>query len=267
MQFEEYFPNSKKLALFAVTNVLFKTYFKLNTLPLCNKLINAIEGQPNSQSKSAMEIAIMTHLSFFPVADVVTYKYHIGRLKMFEDRYDEARECLRFALLYTPRSQLKDKQLILISLVPVEMCLGVMPTELIATTYGLHQYVVIGQAAAKGDIRTFETVMRDNQVTFIRLGVYLVLEQVKLIAYRSLFKRVYVLTSMTRLRLQLFEAAFNWLGEDIDLDEIECIISNLIYQGKIKGYISHEKRTLIISKADPFPMSAIVKKYKFHSLL
>jgi len=27
----------------------------------------------------------------FPTSDIVTYKYYLGRLKMFEDKYDEAR--------------------------------------------------------------------------------------------------------------------------------------------------------------------------------
>lgn len=54
-------------------------------------------------------------------------------------------------------------------------------------------------------------------------------------------------------------SAMQWMDEDVDLDEVECILSNLIYQGKIKGYISHEKRTLIISKADPFPREGVIK--------
>lgn len=238
-----------------MTNVLFKIYFKLNTLPLCNKLINAIEGQPGAMRKSPMEQAIVANLKLFPVADVVTYKFYIGRLKMFEDRYEDARECLRFAYRHTPRSQIKNKQLILTSLVPVEMCLGVMPSKLVGSIYGLHAYVAIANAAVLGDIKSFEEIMQANQVSLIRLGVYLVLEQVKTIVYRSLLKRVYTLTSQTRLRLSLFKEAMNWLGENIDMDEVECVIANLIYQGKIKGYISHEKRTLIISKTDPFPLN------------
>ena len=50
------------------------------------------------------------------------------------------------------------------------------------------------------------------------------------------------------------------MGEILDMDEIECIVANLIFQGKIKGYLSHERQTLIVSKADPFPSSAIVKR-------
>ena len=74
-------PNSRKLAIFSVTNVLFKTYFLLNTLQLCGKLINIVEGPGG----------IMDNLRLFPVSEVVIYKYYIGRLKMFEDKYEEAR--------------------------------------------------------------------------------------------------------------------------------------------------------------------------------
>lgn len=76
-------PDSKKLALFAVTNVLFKIYFKLNTLQLCSKLINVVERPGPSCATDQFQ--------YFPVSDVVAYKYYVGRLKMFEDRYEEAR--------------------------------------------------------------------------------------------------------------------------------------------------------------------------------
>ena len=60
---------------------MFKIYFKANTLQLCGKLINVVEGPGGT----------MSNLRVFPVCDVVMYKYYIGRLKMFEDRYEEAR--------------------------------------------------------------------------------------------------------------------------------------------------------------------------------
>lgn len=74
---------SKKLAILAITNTLFKIYFKLNTLQLCGKLINVVE-RPGPG-------CALDHLHLFPLSDVVTYKYYIGKLKMFEDRYEEAR--------------------------------------------------------------------------------------------------------------------------------------------------------------------------------
>jgi len=39
----------------------------------------------------------------------------------------------------------------------------------------------------------------------------------------------------------------------MDLDEVECIVTNLIFEGKIKGYISHQHKKLVVSKQNTFP--------------
>ena len=111
-------PSSKKLAIFAVTNVLFKIYFKVNTLQLCGKLINVVEGPGG----------IMENLQLFPVSDVVMYKYYIGRLKMFEDKYEEARcvecECLLMVFSMIISSSLISTSLpnILYTIFPLHHC-------------------------------------------------------------------------------------------------------------------------------------------------
>lgn len=140
------------------------------------------------------------------------------------------------------------------------MCLGVMPKDQIATVYGLHELVAMGKAAIKGDIKTFEYLLERHQSSFVRIGVYLVLEQVKTIVYRNLFKRMALITDNSRLNLHVVDLVMRWLHETVDLDEIECILANLVYQNKVKGYISHKMRMLVISKTDPFPTGAVVKK-------
>ena len=39
----------------------------------------------------------------------------------------------------------------------------------------------------------------------------------------------------------------------LDLDEVECVLANMIYKKLIKGYISHEKRKVVFSQKDTFP--------------
>jgi hypothetical protein len=46
--------------------------------------------------------------------------------------------------------------------------------------------------------------------------------------------------------------------EDIDLDETQCIIANLIFENKIKGYISNSHNKLVISKQNAFPSLAAI---------
>eukprot|EP01041_Mallomonas_annulata_P009576 gene9576-19901_t len=187
-------PNSKRLAIFAVTNVLFKIYFKLNTLQLCGKLINVVE-----------RTGFIESLEYFPVSDVVTYKYYIGRLKMLEDRFEEARESLSFALQYTPLSEIRNRQRILISLAPVQMCLGIMPSRMFETKYKLAVLSNLGEAVVRGDLKSFENIMKTNQRSFIRMGIFLVLEQVKVLVYRNLFKRVFLIKNTAHLWLGIFE--------------------------------------------------------------
>ena len=51
----------------------------------------------------------------------------------------------------------------------------------------------------------------------------------------------------------LFQAALQWQGQQSDIDEVECLVANLIARGLVKGYISHSQRTVVLSKVQAFP--------------
>jgi len=255
---------SKKVALFAVTCVLFKIYFKVNTLQLCSKLINVID-------QNAFKDSQLHHRERYPVADVVMYYYYLGRLKLFEDNYEDSRNCFLLSLRHLPQTPacMRNRQRIMVNLTAVNMVLGVMPTAAVAEKYGLTELYGLSIAARRGDIGGFDRIMAANQQPFLRIGVYLLLEQVKVIAYRCFFKRMYLLgNANTRISLQTVATIINSLQQKagatvdeldvVDIDEVECIVANMIYNGKVKGYISHQKSFLVLSKADPFPTQAIV---------
>lgn len=42
-------------------------------------------------------------------------------------------------------------------------------------------------------------------------------------------------------------------GDDIDIDEVECILSSLIFKKYIHGYLSHNLGVMVLSKVNPFP--------------
>ncbi len=71
-------------------------------------------------------------------------------------------------------------------------------------------------------------------------------------------KRVYNLFKKPIIDTDAFKTALNQGMKEVqyDIDETECIISNLILKGFIKGYISHDKRKVVFSKNDPFPKIA-----------
>jgi nuclear mRNA export protein PCID2/THP1 len=53
--------------------------------------------------------------------------------------------------------------------------------------------------------------------------------------------------------LGLFVTAVEWQKIPMDIDEMESILANLIYEGYIKGYLSHQAGMLVVSSSNAFP--------------
>lgn len=68
------------------------------------------------------------------------------------------RNCLLYALNNCPKTAQRNIQLILTSLIPVNMLLGVMPTERMGRQYNVMEYILLGQAVVRGDLKAFEQV-------------------------------------------------------------------------------------------------------------
>lgn len=148
----------------------------------------------------------------------------------------------------------KNKRLILTYLVPVKMLLGYMPKQSVLQKYNLMEFWELMESVKKGDLRSLENVMAKHEAFFIGAGIYLIVEKLKLIAYRNLFKKVYLVLNTHQIPVQSLLVALQMYGmEDIDMDETECLLANLIHEGKIKGYISFQHKKLVISKQNPFP--------------
>ncbi|ELT88079.1 hypothetical protein CAPTEDRAFT_225576 [Capitella teleta] len=232
--------DSKKWGMLNLVNQLFKIYFKINKLHLCKPLIRAIDSLPIKES--------------FSIAQMVTYKYYVGRKAMFDSDFKGAEEYLTFAFEHCHRAAQQNKRLILIYLLPVKMLLGQMPKQSLLRKYDLLQFADVATAVSSGNLRLLNDAMEKSHAFFIKCGIYLILEKLKIITYRNLFKKVSLILKTHQLPIKDFTVALHMLGEtDIDEDEVECILANLIYENKIKGYLSHQHHKLVISKQNAFP--------------
>ena len=105
-----------------------------------------------------------------------------------------------------------------------------------------------------GNLLKLNESLEQNEKFFIKCGIYLILEKLKIITYRNLFKKVTILMKTHQIPIEAFLVALRMMKvEDVDADETQCIIANLIYEGKIKGYISHQHQKLVVSKQNAFP--------------
>ncbi|KAM4795089.1 PCI domain-containing protein 2 [Rhinophrynus dorsalis] len=234
------FDDSKKWGMLFLVNQLFKIYFKINKLHLCKPLIRAIDSS-NFKDEYTM-------------AQRVTYKYYVGRKSMFDSDFKKAEEYLSFAFENCHRTSQKNKRMILIYLLPVKMLLGHMPKIQLLKKYDLMQFAEVTKSVSEGNLLLLTEALTKHESFFIRCGIFLILEKLKIITYRNLFKKVYLLLKTHQLSLDAFLVALKFMQvEDVDIDEVQCIIANLIYMGHIKGYISHQHQKLVVSKQNPFP--------------
>jgi hypothetical protein len=108
--------------------MLFKIYFKLNTLHLCKNLI------------AAVNLPTFPPFESFPTSQRVTYSYYVGRLAVFDDDYARAEQNLAYAFEHCSKRAPINKKLVLRYLVPVKLILGKCPTAQLLGKYGLEEY-------------------------------------------------------------------------------------------------------------------------------
>ncbi|XP_040192183.1 PCI domain-containing protein 2 isoform X1 [Rana temporaria] len=234
------FDDSKKWGMLFLVNQLFRIYFKISKLHLCKPLIRAIDSS-NFKDDYAM-------------SQRVTYRYYVGRKAMFDSDFKKAEECLSFAFRNCLRTCQKNKRMILIYLLPVKMLLGHMPAIQLLRKYDLMQFADVTKAVSEGNLRLLTEALTTHENFFTRCGIFLILEKLKIITYRNLFKKVYLLLRTHQLSLDAFLVALKFMGvEDADIEEVNCIVANLIYLGHIKGYVSYQHQKLVVSKQNPFP--------------
>lgn len=242
---------TKRWGMMHVVNQLFKIYFKINKINLCNPLKRAIEMSGLKDD--------------FPITHQITFKFYVGRQAMFENDYNTAASYFDFAFQNCPNSYKKNKKIILVYLIPVNMLRGYMPNQSLLLKYDLKPFAEIVNAVKQGNIRKFNDDMNKYEEFFIENGVYLFLEKLKMTTYRNLFKRLASMLNTAQIPIEVFVDILKSLGEeDMDNDICQCILSNLIYEGKVRGYISYKHNKLVISKdfKAAFPRLSTIKQDK-----
>ncbi|KAF6084655.1 PCI domain containing 2 [Phyllostomus discolor] len=107
-----------------------------------------------------------------------------------------------------------------------------MPTIELLKKYHLMQFAEVTKAVSEGNLLLLNEALTKHETFFIRCGIFLILEKLKIITYRNLFKKVYLLLKTHQLSLDAFLVALKFMQvEDVDIDEVQCILANLIYMG------------------------------------
>ncbi|THG04594.1 hypothetical protein TEA_004672 [Camellia sinensis var. sinensis] len=219
----------------------------LGTVHLCRSVIRSIET------------ARIFDFEEFPVRDKVTYMYYTGRLEVFNENFPAADHKLSYALTHCNPHSEANIRMILKYLIPVKLSIGILPKFSLLQKYNLLEYSNVVQALKRGDLRLLRQALQEHEDRFLRSGVYLVLEKLELQVYQRLIKKIYIIQKLKdpskahQIKLEVIVKALKWLEMDMDVDEVECIMSILIYKNLVKGYFAHKSKVVVLSKQDPFP--------------
>ncbi|KAI8381037.1 uncharacterized protein BYT42DRAFT_289715 [Radiomyces spectabilis] len=235
---------SKKYGTYRVIGMLFRIYFKLKQPNLCKNILRALSA------------ADMPSIEDFPKSDRVTFRYYVGRFFFLEEDYLRAEQELSLAFKECSRHQQKNKELILLLLLPIRMMRGVLPNDRLLRLYPRTRelYGNIAAAIRTGNVGQFDAALAKAELQLIQNGTYFAVEKAQIMAMRRLFHRVFLLLGKnTRIPIGTFKAALEYTGQHMEVEETEWMLAVMITRGYMKGYLSHEKLYLVLSNKDAFP--------------
>ncbi|TVY92979.1 Protein CSN12-like protein [Lachnellula willkommii] len=255
---------SRKWGIYNIINLLFKTYFKLNSISLSKNILKAIQAYRGD----------MPTLDKFPVGHQVTFKYYIGVIYFLDENYAESEKNLTEAWQLCHKDAVRNKELILTYLIPCHLLTThTLPTLALLSPYPRLQnlFLPLSRCIKKGDLAGFDAALVAGEDEFVKRRIYLTLERGRDIALRNLLRKVFIAGGFeeakdaatppvrrTRVPVAEFGAAIS-IGskETMDNDEVECLLANMIYKNLMKGYIARERGIVVLSKGGAFPGTGV----------
>ncbi|OQO01957.1 hypothetical protein B0A48_12430 [Cryoendolithus antarcticus] len=266
--------DSRKWALYPLTNTLFALYFRLHSHSLCHHILRTLATYTARND--------LPPLNLFPKAHQITFLYYTGALRFLDEDYVAAETNLEEAWRMCPRESEggRNMEMILSYLIPTKLITKhVLPSKGLLAGYPrlAELYTPLCAALRRADLRALDVALAEGGTVFIHKRVYLTLERSRDIAIRNLFRKVFLAGGFeagkeglapvrrTRVPLEEFGLALKMMGGDVgdgedgevDGEEVECLIANLIYKNLMKGYIAREHGKVVLAKNGAFPGTGV----------
>ena len=237
-------PNSQVIGLYFSINIAFRASFRLNNLQHIASLLRIVNS----------EFSKFPPLTKYPKSEQVEFKFYEGRYHIYENNIIQAEQCLDFAFTKCSSRSMKNKSIILRYLIPVKAIRSKIPSQNLLEKYGLGAYGDMLNSVKQGNIKEYNEYLRVNQYKHIQQGIIVIMDSLKLLVYRNLFKKVHAILRENQITMSTFARALKAIGvTDVSLLEIECIFINLIFNNWLKATINSPSKIVIFRDTTPFP--------------
>ncbi len=176
---------SRKWAIYSTTNLLFKTYFKLNSISLTKNVIRALEAASDD----------LPPLELFPKSHRCTFKYYRGVIEFLQENYTEAEQNLTEALNLCHKDSLKNQEQILTYLIPTHVVnKHQLPSNaLLAPHPNISKlFLPLFTAVRSGSLAGFDEALSTAEPELVQRRIYLTLERTRDICLRNLFRKIFL---------------------------------------------------------------------------
>ncbi|KAJ1949160.1 hypothetical protein FBU59_001265 [Linderina macrospora] len=242
-------PESKHMGALFVAGLLVRVSLKIGAMPPAHAAVSNV-------AKAGLDFA------YFSLRDQMTYKYWIGRYYLVCYRFEAAHRELEYAFNACPAYHEHNKHAILRHLVVANMIRGRLPTHYLLTKYDVEPvYGFLIHHFRQGNVAAFQTILMDNMEFFRSQGTFLILyERTEILMYRNVLKKVRnILAEGTQQHraipykhiLTAFQMASR--NPNMDVPEMESIVSSLISQKYVHGYLFHHQQLLNLGSKTQFP--------------
>ncbi|KAJ1501805.1 COP9 signalosome (CSN) subunit [Coelomomyces lativittatus] len=251
---------SKKKGALKVVNIQMKIFFEADQIALLSKLIETVNHRfPDN------EIDVI-----FTKAELLTYRFFYARDCLLNDSYIDAETWFHFVLTNVPKQFYKNRRMVLLFYLPLRMAKGILPsTQLFENNPKLSVlYKPMVDAIKLGKISLLLTHLENTEInSYLRkYALYDLIDALRWLILRRVIRKTYlVLKKSTRMTLNFCHTALSMsFGSDFPMNQVESCLSTLIEMDLIRGYISHEHQTMVLSAQNPFP---VIKDQLYNTFL
>ncbi|KIP04891.1 hypothetical protein PHLGIDRAFT_108948 [Phlebiopsis gigantea 11061_1 CR5-6] len=242
------YAESRKWGVYYVVSQILKCYFRIRRISLAKNILRAIDANPDIPALSA-----------YPRSHQVTYRYYIGMLGFLNEDYAKSEQELTLAFYNCHADARQNQERILTYLIPLRVLRGHLPSQDLLSRFPVLDdlYSPFLEAIKRGDIVSYDAALEHLEHRLVQLNVLLTVERARELCLRGLFRKVWAVSDKsTRIAIADFHMALRLSGMEVPMEEAECLVANMIYRGYMKGYISHEKQTVVLSGVNAFPRPA-----------
>ena len=217
----------------AVVNGLVSLYLLRNDYQNAHKTLKNVKSQTQNLSHDV-----------YPVSEIASFLYLSGKVKLVFGKYRTAKQRLENALKLVPSRYSKDRRLILSLLVPVNVSLGVLPSDELVEKYDLHFFDPLVAAVRQGSLDVYERFLSENQSALIQMGIWEVVVATRKVVERAILQMIYVAKGADRIEVSAVCEVFSKF-RTCTREEVELMICNLFDVAYVKANVVHNEGLVI----------------------